>query len=480
LGRAQVRVVCGARRVDVENLLPYATRGLPLLAMGTSDLHVEFQLAPIRERYGQRLRLIKAMAIPMALHELGISDPQVSRPVTDVLYALGDEIVDVIDDVDHLVLDARTAVDPERVDVTTALAFTRSHSWSAQTLADSAKRVAPAPALFFELPKDASMASFTAPPNPKALEKLVHRIGSLLDGALAHINVNAKVRDDLIRSLDQLNETRTGPAVCAAAPGASNANPKVDPDTLMESMPHWQLCAYDQQPAATFTAFLDAWARVAADSELRKILGDKALAFRRRAAPAGLPAGTVAYELHLDVDAIRGSLQRLVSDAGPASKAAKKDVNEAKPAPRSILILVVPDGTRTWWGFGTDAKQVVAHLLFARKPGSDNRIGSMPELARLRVEPVIGGGYVTVAHFAGPFLKGWRSSLRMGPKGSTEGQLDDVLSTAPHHGLTPIPFTASVKGEVSAPELQFTVSLGRAVFEDLVSIGGQSVLKMAN
>ncbi len=315
LGRAQVRIVCGDRRVDVETLLPYATRGLPLQAMGTSDLHIEVKLAPMRERYQQRLRQVKALAIPMALHELGFMDARISRPITDILYALGDEIIDVVDDMDNLAIDARIASDPERVDVTAALAFARAHSWSAQTLADARKRAASAPTLFFELPTDASMASFSSPHNPKSLDKLVHWLGSLLDGALSHIAVNAKVRDNLVRSTEQLNDAPSGPGVCAAAPAASNTSVTRDQDIVTKSMNAWQICATDQLPAAKLTAVLDAWVSVAADTAFRKFMGDKAIIFRRAVTPVGLPTGSAAYEAKLDVETIGRSLQKLLSDS---------------------------------------------------------------------------------------------------------------------------------------------------------------------
>jgi hypothetical protein len=476
LGRAQARVVCGARRVDVESLLPYATRGLPLLAMGTSDLHIELKLAPMRERYGQQLRQGKAIAIPMAMHALGIGDARLSRPISEALAAIGDEIVDVIDDLDSIAIDSKIASNTEQIEVTNAVRFSGARSWSAQTLADTQKHAMPAPTLFFELPKDAGMATFVVPPNPKSLDKMIHGVGSLLDGALSHINVNPKARDNLIHSMEQLNDAPTGPRVCAVAPAASPADTLGQRDKFAEMMTTWQICAIDQMLAAKLTAPMDAWVNVAADRAFRKFVGEKAVTLRRRATPAGLPAGTVAYEAKLDWELLGRSLQKLVPNSESALNAAKKAAAEAT-RPSHFVFIVVPDQARTWWGYGTDAKLVVSHLIQAKKSETDKSLGAYPELAQLRNEPVIGGGYFTVASFAAPFLRGLSGSLRSGQKKS---HLGDVLTTAPHHGTTPIPFTWSVKGDAAAPQLLFTIGLGRSVIEDLASMGGQAAVDMAN
>lgn len=474
LGRTQARVVCGARRIDVENLLPYATRGLPLLALGTSDLRIELNMAPIRERYGQRLRQGRAVAVPLAMHALGLSDARVSTLVSEGLTAIGDEIVDVVDDVDKVTIDGKIASGSERIEFTTAVDFGQSHSWSARTLADAKTRSALPPALFFKLPTDAGMASFASPPNPKSVEKIVQWFGSLLDAALSHAAVNATARDKLVRSMEQISEVPHGPAVCAASRGPSDATSTASRDPLMESMNAWQICATDQLPAAKMTAALDAWAKVVADPAFRKFVGEKTLVFRRNAVPAGVPAGSVAYEVKLDLQALGKVIQKAAAASSAATSKTKE--TEAKPAPaRSIFILIVPDQNRTWWGFGTDAKLMVSHLLAAKKSESEPHTNAVAELEWLTHEPVVGGGYFTTAYFAAPFIKGMNRALRDTPKGSQKSHLDDALSTAPHHGTTPIPFTWSLKGEAPAAELRFTIMFERAVIEDLASIGGQAL-----
>jgi len=477
LGRAQARVVCGDRRADVESLLPYATRGLPLQAMGTSDVHVEIRMAPIRDKYQQRLRQAKALAIPMALHELGFTDARLSRPITDILYALGDEVLDVVDDLDQIFLDSKLVQNPDRVDVSTGLAFTRAHSWSAQALATAAKSASSAPASLLELPRDSSMASYVTAQNPKSYENLVRRVVALIDGLLAHVNVNAKARDEFARSIDQFNASRTSSAACGAVPGLSDPGASDSKVNILEAFSAWQVCAYDQQPTTAFTAVLDASARILSDPALRKLIDERTLSLHKRAAGAGVPPGTIGYELTVNSTALVEALAKIVSDTPAADKTKEKAKDKKaaaeKPVQGHLEIYVVPDGTRTWLGMGTDNKELMAHLSAAKKATPDNRLGAVQGLAWLRSEPAIAGGFFNLAYVMASVEKRARA------RGTPPGNKGDALAAAPHHGQTPIPFIWSVKGDSAAPRLECNMRFDRAVFEDVLAVSGQYLMQMA-
>ena len=471
VGRASVRVVCGNRRVDVENLLPYATRGLPLQSMGTSDVHLEIKLEPIRQRYSQRLQQAKALAIPMALHELGFTDSRLSRPLTDILYALGDEVVNVIDDLDRIVVDSRLAHNPDRVDISTMLDFTRAHSWSAQVLAEAAKHSSPAPASLFDLPRDAALASYITSQSPKSYENLIRRLSALIDGSLAHIDVNAKLRDEFSRSLDRLNAARTSSAVCGGMPrtSATVVSEKTDVDFL-EAFSAWQVCIYDEQAPVPVTALLDAAAKIVADPAFRKAFDARALTFRRRPA-TGLVAGSVGYELKFEGPAFMSALTRLGAPATPKSK--DKPATAEVSGVGQVYIYVVPDGSRTLMGMGTDMKEVVSHLTAIKKMTPENRLGAVGELSWLRSEPAVAGGFFTLSYV----MAGVERRARI--KHKTDSKRSDVLATAPHHGITPVPFVWAVHGDANEPKLECDVRMDRAVFEDIASVSGQYVLQMA-
>jgi hypothetical protein len=465
VGRASTRIVCGDRRVDVETLLPYVTRGLPLQAMGTSDVHIEVRLAPIRERYAQQLRQAKALAVPMALHELGISDTRLSRPITDALYALGDEVVDIIDDLDRIVLDSKLAEKTDHMDVSTTLDFTRAHSWSAQVLADAAKRMSAAPSSLNELPSDATLASYVGPQNPKTYEGPMRRLVALIDGTLAHLEISSKLRDELARSLDQFNQARTSTGACGAVPNTGDmmADGKID---ALQSFTPWQVCVYDQQPLAASAAVLDATAKITADAAFRKAIGARALSFRRVGTVAGLPTGSVGYELKLDSEALVDDLSRLLSGTS-APKTKAKPGHTGKAALGTVNVYLVPDGTRTLTGMGTDSKAVIAHLNAIKKAPPEHRLAANPGLSWLRSEPAIAGGFFTLSYLMGSVERAMRKH------GTKSEAADDLLATAPHHGTTPIQLVWAVHGGANAPKVVSTVRLDRALFEDIMPVVGQ-------
>jgi hypothetical protein len=71
-------------------------------------------------------------------------------------------------------------------------------------------------------------------------------------------------------------------------------------------------------------------------------------------------------------------------------------------------------------------------------------------------------------------------AARLGQKGLSRNQVDEALAVAPHHGKNPIPFTVQVRGDSNAPELWFNTRLDKAIFEDLVALGSQTIMKKAN
>src|SRR5207244_8026795 len=75
------------------------------------------------------------------------------------------------------------------------------------------------------------------------------------------------------------------------------------------------------------------------------------------AAPKGLPAGTLAVELSIPEHAF-----------GPESADAFDEHGHRKPAKTTgpavrIDLISMPDGARTWLGFGADPTLLSAHLL---------------------------------------------------------------------------------------------------------------------
>lgn len=473
LGKATTRLVCGDRRVDVENLLPYVTRGLPLQSLGSADLHVEFKLAPIRERYGQRLRQAKALGVPMALGWLGISDSRVSRPLTDILYALGDEAIDVMDDLDQFALDSRFASNPDRVDLSASVAFSRAHSWSAQALVDAAKRAGTPPAMFFELPADSSLANYVMPENPRLFENVLRRIEALIDGGLGHLEVSQKLRDDFVRNLDQYKSHAAAAACGAGDAPVAVTTPESQPG-LLSAFNAWQVCAYDTRPASEVTNLLDSTARLMADKHVQEALGKGAFTIAHHGGAHGLPKGSQVYECKLNLQLLNPAITNFGSRTSSHSKTDTPTKKAKGDEAGTLYIYVVPDGSRMLSGFGTDAKAIEAHLLTIRKATTDAESAKLDVAPWLRTESAVAGGFFTMAHF------GARLAARGDRHGVSKQSVEEGLAAAPHHGLTPVPYVVRVLGNSNGPELRWDMRVNRGVFEDLVAIVGHAVLSKAN
>jgi hypothetical protein len=321
------------------------------------------------------------------------------------------------------------------------------------------------------------MASYVTAQNPKSYENLVRRIVALVDGVLAHVNVNAKARDEFARSLDQFNSSRNSSAACGAVPGSFDPSATESKVNILEAFSAWQVCAYDQQSTTAFTAVFDASARILADPALRKLIDERTLSFRKRAASAGLPPGTIGYELTVNSSALVEAVAKIVADAPAAGKTKEKDKEKKaaaeKPVQGHLEIYLVPDGNRTWLGMGTDNKELVSHLAATKKATPDSRLGAVQGLAWLRSEPAIAGGFFNLAYVMASVERRARA------RGLLSDKKGDALATAPHHGQTPIPFIWSVKGNSSSPRLECNMRFDRAVFEDILSVSGQYVMQMA-
>ena len=383
--------------------------------------------------------------------------------------------VDLGRDLDRILIDSRIAQSPDRVDVSTTFDFAHAHSWLAQAAADAGKHSGPAPSVFFELPRDSKMASYMSGQDPKMFEGIVHRLSALFDGALSHLTVNEKVRNELSRSLDQINTARFSAAACGGVPGEGGGASKFD---ILASYGPWYVCVYDQQPLSSITGVFDATSKVFNDPAFRNVFNSKSVSFAKHPAPAGLPTGSVAYELALDSEAFAKAVMKLVGDG--AGKSANKDQKKPdKAAPSKLTIYVVPDGPRTLLGMGTQVSELQSHLQTLKKAAPEARLGSTVDLAWLRQTPTVAGGYFTIASLTKAFEKGVAASeARLGHK-EPQKPIADALSTAPHHGQTPIVIAWSIKGDRAAPKVEATVRLDRAVFEDAFSVGTQYALQFA-
>jgi hypothetical protein len=473
-GNPPARLVCGDRPEDIEALLPYVTRGLPRESFGNADLHFELRMEPIRTRFARELRQLK-MVLPVFLKSIAMDVLKVDRAMADGAYALADEVVALVGDTDRAVLELNAKPDSSGLESRLDLRFTGKSSWTVQTLAESVQRASVPSDSFWRLPNDATGANFGSPSNPQSYAGIRKVVGDLLDGLLEHEKVSRRVRDQ-VRAIVEDTATTQAPLVYArgevpAAPAAGGsrapARIELDRDELVRAL-GWYVVGIDEK-ADTYKTYLNRLVAVYNDREVKKLLEKRAemkpkeLPTIRSRAPrgAGLAPGSVAFELVFPVKAF--DVPIAAPPARPGQPRPKALPRPAPPRPLSMVLIVVPDGARTWFGFSADEKTVVEKLALVRQGTPAATLASREGLGSLRAARVMSGGFGTLASVTSSL------SSSLGSFSRSDYQSAEMLRrlvSMPHHGQTPMPYTLSVN-TAGATTLTWALTIPRAVAEDL-------------
>ncbi|MEB2310761.1 MAG: hypothetical protein OZ921_16590 [Sorangiineae bacterium] len=463
-GPAPARLVCGDNDAQVDALLPYVTRTLPTERLTSSDIHFEFRAAPVQMRYVPQLRRLRQMALGALLGKLELDSPAFDRALSDVVHSVADEALTLVEELDTFAIDAWLRDDPALIEAKASLRFKGSSSWAVQTLLDAGKRAAPPSDMFWRLPADAGAASFSVGAAPKRFEPIGHTLGELADGYLAHEKMPRKTRDQVVDLLEGLFSLSSGAVTAHGSLPAATAGRDQPVESgasareKFRSMLGWYVIGVDVQ-AETYRKLLGTLMSVFNDPQLRKPLGVDAKLFpkltTRAARGAGLAPGSKAYVLTLPGELLKDfdGPSFVEGEAGPRKK-------QVVPAPLSIVLILMPDGARTWLGISTDEAVLSAKLAQVRKPAGDQSLEKRAGLGALRTGKVISGGFMTVAGVLD-------SPNALSELGISPGTL---LRAAPHHGETPILMSFTVEPG-AAPSLVWRSTTPRAVVEDLATIG---------
>ncbi len=388
VGAAPARLVCGDRAEDVDALLPYATRGLPNENLGASDLHLEVRAEPLRRRYARELRQLKTLATPFVLREISMDDPRFDRALADTVHALADEVLAVAEDVDTLTLDASVHGQKGVIDGDMAMKFRASSSWTAQSLLEVQKRSGTPGELFWRLPGDSAAGTYSVGVDSKRYQGMRRTLAELLDGFLAHESVPRRVRDQLTELVEQAWVTDAG-SVYARGDLPPGDAALTGPARMRQSMKEgfgWHVLGIAES-SKKFTSALDKAVKVYNDPQLRKLLKKRAHVdakelptLKTRRAGRGLPAGSKVYELTLPGEMFKEW----------AFDAKGKDKSKiGKPLP--FVVIVVPDGDRTWIGASGDEKLLIEKLAVAKAGDTKNTLASKEGLgATARQEGRVG------------------------------------------------------------------------------------------
>jgi len=174
---------------------------------------------------------------------------------------------------------------------------------------------------------------------------------------------------------------------------------------------------------------------------------------------AGMPMGSEVLSLEFDQEATQALLAK-----------AKHQVRHGGKKPESIkapgmraLFAVVPDGSRTWFVLAMDEKTLVDRAKVVLASSKAPRLSTRSDLQHLRGQNAYQAGFSTLQ-----LGKGWLQAAMAEQKRSLK-EADNLYSTLPHHGNTPMFYRGVVVGGDKQPVVEFTTSVPRAVFEDVAA-----------
>ncbi len=451
-GQAPARLVCSENLRNVEQLLPYATRGLPDVPGGKSDLEVEFVAEPLQRMFAQQLSSLTFLS-GFVIRELSIDHAGFDRALADAVYGLAGELQVLAVEIDRVRVDGKFDETGNVLDLGFALKLRADKSWTGQLLSEAAQRSSPAPDTFWQLPESATGASYANSVSPERLKVIARTLADLADGYLDKEKVGRAARDRVKASITDLLSLS---GTVAQAQGQAGPMPK-DP-TLEQRVAQaigWEIMVADAPAEPFLRAYRDLH-QVLGDRDLRKLAARlldvdvKVLptstekAFTGKGVPPGGRVFTIAAPPAL-----------IEKFADNALDGAAKD----KKTSIKLVWAIVPDGKRTLMALAPDEK-TAAERIAAFKSGKEPTLAARQELGSLRTAKAFASGFTSLSALSSELAS-------MSKRDGLDSQR--LLDGLPHHGRSPILTNVIVeRGDGPTLRLQFTVP--RAAIEDVAGL----------
>jgi hypothetical protein len=464
-GPTAQRLACGVTPEDVtvSALADYANTALVDEKTPDKAAYMELRVAPLRERYGNDVRQMRA-ELPEFLKEVTIGNERFDRAMAEAAPALVEEIIAWVDGVETWNFSLDFTEEREVLLGESTVRFRKGDSYAADVLQRGAGEAAPAPQLFWDLPRDVDAASFSgkiaATPGDK---KIANNISELLAGALEHGGVASGTLDNWVTSLRALMESR-GTVVMGAGSlpvvkgadsptrsGAQSANKsragkqsKADAADVFNALGYYLIGVEGDQGAyariwrSSVATFNDKRLR----SHLAKTFEEDMpkiplIRIRKLTAQKALPAIEV-----FDV-----------------SYKMPKEASESlyKVDKVGFFVAMATVGERTWFGLGFTEAAALDPLRLVTGGEDYPKLGARDGLSSLREHRILHGSFSSMNSYAKLF-----AGLPFGPGEAPFGA--SLLRAMPHHGTTPSVF--EILTSADGPSLTARAELPREVFED--------------
>jgi len=474
LGAAAARVVCSDRAEGVDALATYLARGLPTESFGASEVHIHVSAEPFRRRYGAQLALVRTVGVPFALRELSLDHPRFDRALRDALYGAADDLIALAYDLDRLDLDLTLTPERDAVDLGTTLVLSGQRSFWGQEMARAAGQGGPPMDAFWKLPGKSTAATYGAYADPDHVRGIALALRDLLDGWLDYQGLPESRRAPLVSAFE---ESLTTGAKSAHASFPAELPAGSDPRSRRESVRAsigTQLLVVDRG-GDKLARLVSEVGKALSDRSFRdhlvknKLLSADAIPVLRERAPKGakgLTPGTKAFEL--TIPAALADMSEPASAAAGKTPVAGKKPKAAMPGESlSFVLLVVPDGELTWFGFGGDEKAISARLAEARA-GSGEALATREGLAPLRAETALSAGFTSLASLISGAQAPFGADLPIGDA--------KAMDQLPYRGQTPVLWHA--RTDAQGPRATLSARVPRAVVQDIVALTASQVARL--
>jgi hypothetical protein len=431
IGAAPVRMVCSDKARALEQIGPYMTRGLPARALGKGELFAQLYAEPWRKRFGKQLQMVK-LGVPFVLRELELEHPAFDAALSDTLYALAEEVIQVADDLESITLEGTIDPRTESFDWSFALALRSQRSWFGQRLREAEGEMGPPPPAFWNLPLEATGGGYQVAANGATQRALNDGLSKLLRGGLEYLGIPPRLRDDSVQAFSRYLNDTGALAYSDGMAGAGNATPY----TLMSFVDKG---AGDRWLAQLQKVYVHPATRKTLEARLGPIESWPELTQRRPAAGSGLPATASVYKLTLPNE----DWAKVVSSFLVNTQA------DGKGRPELFVVVHTAAG-QTWLAASRDEQVASSQLSKALAAQPGRTFAQRSELQHLRQLRATAAGFAT--------LREWLNALEDVVPPSLSERLE-------HRGTTPIFHKIGVShgGKV----LTASVALPKPFFADL-------------
>ncbi|MFZ5892424.1 MAG: hypothetical protein ACOY0T_15300 [Myxococcota bacterium] len=452
-GSAPARLVCSANWQNVEELLPYATRGLPREDFRGRDLHLALKPGPLQRRYAQEIGALPLL-VGMGLRQLQTDSPRLDRALADAAYGLAGELKTLAMQLDGFELSARLDENAKSLDLGYSFGFAKDEAFVAQLLQDAGRRSVVPPDVFWDMPRTSVSGQYGVGLDPKRLAQLTTPLAEIADAFLEQHKAATTYRSRVRSVIDSLSSLFVGGAHVA---GVVPPPKEITMQGLFASNLGWRVGVSETRADKIFKLLTDAEALLA-DRETAKLL-KKALPNETIPLPklrhkvvkvAGFPTRATEFIIELPP---------ALFDKVSEKKGLPKGIKDSKK-PMVASLVLVPDGEHTWFGLAAEEKAAIGALETARA-GREGKLRDVAELAPLKEKPAISSGFFSLEALFASF-----ASLARAADFDSEA----ALARAPNHGKSP--WISRVEHVPSGAGLRVNASIRvpRQAFEDIAGV----------